>query len=88
VNGQFPASSPGNPYFDLGAGVGAGSIGGNPLGGYLQIGNDPNNANNNGTAVFSNITITPTAIPEPATYAALSLGIMAVGGVISRRRRN
>jgi hypothetical protein len=87
VNGQFAASSPGNPYFDLGPGVGAGSIGGNPLGGYLQIGNDPNNAKNNGTAVFSNITITSTAVPEPAAYAALSMGIMAVVGVISRRRR-
>jgi hypothetical protein len=36
MNGQFAASSPGDPYFDLGLGAGAGSIGGNPLGGYFQ----------------------------------------------------
>jgi hypothetical protein len=89
VNGQFAASSAGNPYFDLGPGVGAGSIGGNSLGGYFQIGNDPNNPKNNGTAVFGNITVTPfTAVPEPANYALLSMGVMAIAGVISRRRRS
>jgi len=88
VNGQFAASSPGDPYFDLGPGVGAGSLGGNPLGGYLQIGNNPSNPANDGTAVFSNISITSAAVPEPATYAALSMGIMAIAGVISRRRRS
>jgi PEP-CTERM motif len=75
VNGQYAASSPGDTYFDLGPGVGLGSIGGNPLGGYFQIGNDPNNPNNNGTALFGNINIT-SATPEPATLALLGLGIV------------
>jgi hypothetical protein len=89
VNGQFAASKAGDPYFDLGPGIGAGSLGGNPLGGYLQIGNATNNPSNYGTAVFGNITITPvTAVPEPANYALLSLGVMAIAGVISRRRRS
>jgi hypothetical protein len=83
VNGQFAASSPGDTYFDLGPGVGAGSLGGNPLGGYFQIGNDPNNANNNGTALFSNITIT--SVPEPSTLALLGLGLLPL---LFRRRGN
>jgi hypothetical protein len=74
VNGQYAASSPGDTYFDLGPGVGIGSIGGNPVGGYFQIGNDPNNPNNNGTAVFGNISIMA-ATPEPGTLALLGLGI-------------
>jgi hypothetical protein len=75
VNGQYAASSPGDTYFDLPAGEGAGSVGGNPLGGYLQIGNDPNNPNNNGTAVFGNVMIVG-ASPEPGTIALLGLGIV------------
>jgi hypothetical protein len=87
VNGVFALSPTGDPdphtrYFDLGAGVGVGS---NPLGGYFQIGNDPSHANNNGTATFSAITIT--SVPEPSTFALLSMGIVAVGAVVSRRRR-
>ncbi len=82
VNGQFAASSPGDTYFDLPAGEGAGSIGGNPLGGYLQIQNDPNNPNNFGDAVFSNIMIGP--VPEPATLALLSLGMLPL---LARRLR-
>ena len=85
VNGQFAASSPGNPYFDLGVGVGIGDLGPNPLGGYFQIGNDPNNPNNNGTAVFSNINIQP--IPEPATLALLTMGMGTLGAMVLRRRR-
>jgi hypothetical protein len=73
VNGQYAASSPGNTFFDLGPGIGAGSLGGNPLGGYLQIGNSTN-PNNNGTAVFGNILIT--SAPEPGTLALLGLGIV------------
>jgi hypothetical protein len=82
VNGQFAASSPGNLYFDLGPGVGAGSIGGNSLGGYFQIGNDPSNPNNGGTATFSAITIT--SIPEPSSWVLLSAGILPL---LLRRRR-
>ena len=82
VNGVFALSAPGNRYFDLGAGVGVGS---NPLGGYFQIGNDPSHPNNNGTATFSAITIT--SVPEPSTFALLSMGIVALGAVVSRRRR-
>lgn len=85
VNGQFAASSPGNNYFDLGAGVGIGDLGPNPLGGYFQIGNDPNNPNNSGQAFFSNIKITPA--PEPCTVALLSMGMVTLGAIVSRRRR-
>src|ERR1035437_9523804 len=79
VNGQFAASSPGNPYFDLDGPVGSA---GDTLGGYFQIQNDPNNPNNHGTALFSNIIIT--AVPEPSALALLGLGILTL---VFRRRR-
>ena len=87
VNGVFALSAPGNRYFDLGAGVGIGGTVTQPstLGGYFQIGNDPSNTKNNGTATFSAITIT--SVPEPSTFALLSMGIVALGAVVSRRRR-
>jgi hypothetical protein len=85
VNGVFALSSPGNRYFDLGPGAGPNGSPGSTLGGYFQIGNDPSHPNNNGTATFSAITITP--IPEPSTFALLSMGIVALGAVVSRRRR-
>jgi hypothetical protein len=85
VNGQFAASSPGDTYFDLGAGVGIGDLGPNALGGYFQIGNDPNNSNNSGQAFFSAITITPA--PEASTLALLSTGIVTLGAMVLRRRR-
>lgn len=78
VNGQYAASSGGNPYFDLGSGQSLGSLG-DTLGGYFQIGNAPNNS---GEAVFSNITITPA--PEPSVFALLGLGIVPL---LLRRRR-
>ena len=80
VNGQYAASSAGNTYFDLGPGVSIGSAG-DTLGGYFQIANDPNNLNNNGTALFQAMTIT--AVPEPATLSLLGLGILAL---LYRRR--
>jgi hypothetical protein len=58
VNGQFAASSPGNTYFDLTAGKAVGNVG-DALGGYFQIQTVATNATNTGTAVFSNISITP-----------------------------
>ncbi len=85
VNGQFAASSPGNIYFDLGAGVGIGDLGPNPLGGYFQIGNDTSNPNNNGEAFFSAIKIVPA--PEASTLALLSMGMVTLGTMVSRRRR-
>jgi hypothetical protein len=85
VNGQFAASSPGDIYFDLGAGVGIGDLGPNALGGYFQIGNNPSNPNNSGQAFFSAITITPA--PEASTLALLSTGIVTLGAMVSRRRR-
>jgi len=58
VNGQFAASSAGDPYFDLGPGQFVGSAG-DFLGGYLQIQTDTNNPSTFGTAAFSNISIVP-----------------------------
>jgi PEP-CTERM motif len=81
VNGVFAASAPGNTYFDLGPGVSLGSLG-DTLGGYFQIGNDPNNPANGGTARFQEITIS--VVPEPATFAILGLGILSL---VLRRRR-
>ena len=58
VNGQFAASSAGNPYFDLGAGQFLGSAG-DTLGGYFQIQTDASNPTNTGTVVFGNIVLVP-----------------------------
>lgn len=84
VNGQFAASSPGDTYFDLAAGQGVGGNG-NYLGGYFQIGNDPNNPNNSGVAVFNDINISP--IPEPSTVALLSVGLVSILPRFLRGRR-
>jgi len=83
VNGLFAASSPGDPYFDLGGPLDTG-VGSNSLGGYLQIQNDPNNPNQAGQAVFSNITIT--AVPEPASLSLLAIG--SVGLFVRRRAKS
>lgn len=85
VNGQFAASSPGDTYFDLAPGVGIGDLGPNPLGGYFQIGNDPNNASNDGQAFFSNIQITPAPTPEPSSFVLLGAGILLL---LKRFRRS
>lgn len=79
VNGQFAASSPGDPYFDLGGPVGSA---GDKLGGYFQIQTNPSDPSNHGTALFSNIIIT--AVPEPSALALLGLGILPL---VFRRRR-
>jgi hypothetical protein len=84
VNGVFADKTPGNPYFDLGPGQSLGNVG-DTLGGYFQIGNDPNNANNNGQAFFSAISIKPA--PEASTFALLSMGIATLGTMVARRRR-
>jgi hypothetical protein len=69
--------------FAPGAGIGNGSV----LGGYFQIPQNPNNPTNSGVAVFSDITIVPCPVPEPSVFALLGLGIVTLGGVVSRRRR-
>jgi hypothetical protein len=82
VNGQFAASSAGDPYFDLGAGQSVGSAG-DFLGGYFQIQNAGTaNPNNAGQVVFSNIGIT--SIPEPSTFALLGFGLVPY--LLHRRR--
>jgi hypothetical protein len=78
VNGQYAASSAGDPYFDLGPGVGLGNVG-DALGGYFQIQQNPNDPTNTGEAVFSNINI----VPEPTTLALLGVGVP----LLLRRRR-
>ena len=72
-----------DPYFDLGGPLDTG-VGSNSLGGYLQIQNDPNNPNQAGQAVFSNITIT--AVPEPASLSLLAIG--SVGLFVRRRAKS
>jgi hypothetical protein len=64
--------------FAPGAGIGNGST----LGGYFQIPQDPSVPGNSGTAVFSDISITP--VPEPSTLAFLGLGMVTL---LLRRRR-
>jgi len=82
VNGAVAASAPGDPYFDLQPGDGLGNTPPDYLGGYFQIGQDPNNPTQSGEAIFSNITIG--AVPEPTTFALLGLGIPCM---LRRRRR-
>jgi hypothetical protein len=83
VNGQFAASSAGDPYFDLSAGQFVGSAG-DFLGGYLQIQTDTNNPNQSGTAVFGNITITEA--PELSSFAFMGLGVVPFSLLLRRRR--
>ena len=80
VNGQFAASAPGDPYFDI-----TGTLTGSQpstLGGYFQIQTVAANPTNSGQAVFSNISIT--AVPEPASLALLGLSLPAL---LARRRK-
>lgn len=58
-------------------------IGDTTLGGYFQISNDQNNPLNSGSAAFGDISI----VPGPSTFALLSMGIVTLGAVVSRRRR-
>jgi hypothetical protein len=79
----FSANGVSSPVFEFGPGIGGGALGiddGSTLGGYFQIQNDPNNPNNGGTAVFSNISV----VPEPSALALLGLGIAPL---FLRRRR-
>jgi len=77
---QFSANGVNSPIFEFASGaldIGSGST----LGGYLQVVNDPANPANTGLALFENISIVP--IPEPGTFALLSLGSLAL---LLRRR--
>lgn len=59
-----------------------GIIDNSTLGGYFQIVNDPANPANSGSAVFGSINI----VPEPSTFALLSLGILPLALLLRRRR--
>ena len=81
VNGQYAASSAGDPYFDL-SGTGVGSAGDN-LGGYFQIQTSGNvSSPNSGSAQFSDIQIT--SVPEPSALALMGLGMLPLA--LFRRR--
>lgn len=81
VNGVFGESSPGDTYFDLGAGQFVGGAG-DKLGGYFQIGNG--DANQAGQAVFGDISIT-SVVPEPSMLALLGLGLLPLARLFRRR---
>jgi hypothetical protein len=67
-----------------------GNLVGDVVGGYYQLQGIDNSTGpgTSGQALFDDISITPAAaVPEPANYALLSMGIMALSGVLARRRR-
>ena len=80
---QFFANGIASPVFEFASGAGIGN--GSTLGGYFQIVNDPSNPGNSGLANFQNIGII--SVPEPSTLTLLSMGIVTLGAVVSRRRR-
>jgi hypothetical protein len=63
-----------------------GNLVGNNLEAYFQLQGIDNSTGpgTSGQAVWSNISIS--SVPEPSTFALLSMSIVALGGVISRRR--
>jgi hypothetical protein len=82
VNGQYAASSAGDPYFDLINGAAVGSPG-DFLGGYFQIQRSTGPNLNDGSVIFGNITIA--AVPEPSLLALLGLGVLPMARMLRRR---
>ncbi len=80
INGLFAASAPGDPYFDFNGTIAGAQAA--TLGGYIQVGDDPNFAGMSGQAVFSNFSIIPA--PEPASMGLFLFGIPAL---LARRSR-
>jgi hypothetical protein len=93
----YQTGSTGNMLFSVNAGgptvtspleSWSGNLAGDNLEAYYQlqgINNSPNGPGTSGQAVWSNVSIS--SVPEPSTFALLSMGIVVLGGVISRRRR-
>ena len=76
-------SSPAQEFSNAEKGI----ITGSALGGYLQVPVDKGNTANGATAVFTNLSIKPTAVPEPSACAALGVGLTALGLLLRRRAR-
>jgi len=59
----------------------------NPIPGQLYVEISPDQIARDGETVSGSLTTTLSAVPEPATWAMMSLGFGALGGVARRRRR-
>ena len=80
----FSANGTNSPVQEFATGDGIGN--GSTLGGYFQIANASANPANSGSALFQNISISG-VVPEPSTFALLSLGIVPLGLLLRRRCR-